>query len=123
MTPIFELREVPVDLLVVPVHQLGCRSDTLGFVLEDCLQEFRMLLAEEATEFRVRTDVQDWLTVIEVHSRLCGLDAASRALVETVAFADGDFERWHGLSLLAASYSGQFHEAGDISSASRSIRS
>ena len=120
---IFEPREVPVNLSAVPVHQFGCLSDTLGFVLEDCLQEFQILLAAEATEVRVRTDVRDWLTFIQGHSLLCGLDAAPRALVETVAFADGDFERLHGLSLLAATYSGQFHEAGDLSSASRLNRS
>ena len=63
--------------------------------LEDRLQEFQILLAQETAEFRVRPEVQHWLTVVKFFSPLSSLDAASRALVDPVAFTDGDFERGH----------------------------
>jgi len=107
-----------VDLFVVPVYQFGRFPDALGFGLEDSVQEFQILLAEETTEFRVRSEIQDWLSVADVFPFLSGLDAASRSLIEAITFTDGDFERGHGVSLLMASYSDQSHETGDISSTS-----
>jgi hypothetical protein len=35
---VVEIREIQVYLLVVPVYQFGCLSDTLRFVLEDRFQ-------------------------------------------------------------------------------------
>jgi len=66
-----------VDLFVVPVYQFGRFSDTLGFVLEDSVQKFQILLAAKTTEFRVRPEVQDWLSVAEILPFLSGLDTAS----------------------------------------------
>jgi len=50
---------------------------------------------EEVTEFSVRSEVRDWLTVVECTTLLSGLDTVLRALVDTVSFADGDS---HGLA-------------------------
>jgi hypothetical protein len=52
-----------VYLLVISVHQFGCLADALGFVLEDRIQEFQILLAGRPTEFRVGPDVPSSVTV------------------------------------------------------------
>lgn len=123
-TPSFELREIPMDLLVVMADQLGDVADAVGLARRDGFEQFEVLLAQKPTQIGVRTDIEHGLGVVEVVARFGGLDPTAGALVEPVALAVGYCERWHG-GFLRASYGdrGQSHDTGVGSSASRVKRS
>jgi len=54
------------------------------------------------------------LGVIKTFTLLSGFDTTTCALIEAVVFADGDFERGHGVFFLEASYSDQSIGTGVI---------